>query len=151
MNIFYLHKNPWTCAEMHCDKHVVKMVLETAQLLCSAYEEAPYRRTHFNHPCAKWARTSRQNYLWLCELGIALCEEYTHRYNKEHKSQRIIEWCIDNIWMLDFNHEIQTPVPQCMPDQCKSHDSVKAYRSYYHLKRGIMASDMKFTNRNNWM
>lgn len=56
MNIFYLSRDPVLCAEMHCDKHVVKMILETAQLLSTAHWElgstAPYKPTHKNHPLA---------------------------------------------------------------------------------------------------
>ena len=65
MNIFVLDNDPFKAAEYQCDKHVVKMVLETAQLLCSAHETAPYKRTHYNHPCAIWTRSSLSNYMWL--------------------------------------------------------------------------------------
>jgi hypothetical protein len=81
MNIFVLSRNPRRAAEQHCDKHVVKMILETAQLLYSAHpdkpHEAAYKRTHANHPCAIWARTSLANYQWLCALGFWLCQEYS--------------------------------------------------------------------------
>ena len=74
MNIFILDLDPQSCAEAHCDKHVVKMILETAQLLSSALwitgVEAPYRLTHKNHPCAIWTRESLDNYMWLCQLGL---------------------------------------------------------------------------------
>jgi hypothetical protein len=77
MNIFYLDKSPYTCARYHCDKHVVKMILETAQLLCGAHwatgGTAQYKPTHLNHPCAIWVRKSLSNYKWLCELGFNLC------------------------------------------------------------------------------
>ena len=67
MNIFVLHKDPVVAAQMQCDKHVVKMLLESAQMLCSPFEpgSAPYRRSHYNHPCSKWARESSSNYQWL--------------------------------------------------------------------------------------
>ena len=100
MNIFILDTNPRKCAEYHNDKHVVKMILETAQLLCGVHwitqstYEIPYKLSHKNHPCSIWARECIENYNWLCELGIELCEEYTYRYGKRHKSQDIIEWCI---------------------------------------------------------
>lgn len=61
MNIFYLDKDPKLCAQYHCDKHVVKMILESAQLLCTAVNEAagkevaPYKSTHVNHPCSIWS------------------------------------------------------------------------------------------------
>lgn len=70
MNIFILDTNPKIAAQYHVDKHVVKMILETAQLLCSAHwlngSEAPYKLTHKNHPCAIWTRECVENYNWLC-------------------------------------------------------------------------------------
>ena len=81
MNIFYLHENPQRCAEMHCDKHVVKMILETAQLLSTAHHEIDgepsiecYKATHKNHPSAVWARENRSNYIWLWNLLNSLCK-----------------------------------------------------------------------------
>ena len=68
MNIFYLAHNPTDCAQMHCDKHVVKMILETAQLLSTAHHErgstAPYKSTHRNHPSAVWVRSGVKQYQW---------------------------------------------------------------------------------------
>lgn len=152
MNIFALSKDPKKAAQYHCDKHVVKMILETAQLLCTVHwetgGEAPYRSTHRNHPCSKWARMSMGNYRWLCELGIELCYEYTHRYGKIHKSQEIIEWCfshrpnVPNGEMTDF---VQT-----MPDYCKHEDSVQAYRTYYNLEKQRMLS-WKNRERPDWI
>ena len=107
MNIFALDQNPRKCAEYHNDKHVVKMILETAQLLCGTHwiegNQAPYKLSHKNHPSAIWTRECIENYSWLCELGIELSKEYTHRYNKKHKSQDIIEWCQDNKPNLKIN------------------------------------------------
>ena len=92
MNIFILDQDPVKSAQFQCNKHVVKMCLETAQLLCSVFPSglAPYKRTHYNHPCAKWARDSWCNYMWLISHGHALCNEYEYRYNKIHKCQEII-------------------------------------------------------------
>ncbi len=99
MNIFFLDWDVKKSAEYHCDKHVVKMILETAQLLCGAHHvtdqvptkyppstlQVPYKLSHKNHPCAIWTRESLSNYLYLCELGLELCKEYTYRYGKRHK------------------------------------------------------------------
>jgi hypothetical protein len=133
MNIFYLDRDPETCAQYHCDKHVVKMILETAQLLCATQwlcgTEAPYRLTHKNHPSTIWTRQSIHNYRWLCELGIQLSLEYTLRYGKVHKSQDIIQWCIDNEPQLPDTPFVDPP--QAMPDYCKLDNTVEAYRKYY--------------------
>ena len=131
MNIFYLHSNIKFCARYHCDKHVIKMILETAQLLCTALWtlgiEAPYRKTHVNHPCAIWCRKSKQNWMWLRDLGLALCKEYTYRYGKIHKTQQVLE----SLMCPDLPSDKFTPPPQCMPEQYKHKKCIKAYRLYY--------------------
>jgi hypothetical protein len=136
MNIFFLDENPETCAQYHNDKHVVKMILETAQLLCGVHhttnhntDHVPYKLSHKNHPCSIWVRSSLENYLWLCELGLELCKEYTYRYGKKHKSQQVIEWCVihrPNIPDKPF----QRP-PKAMPDDFKVEDVIQSYRNYY--------------------
>jgi hypothetical protein len=135
MNIFVLDEDPKTCAKMHCDKHCVKMILETAQLLCGVHHtignEAPYKLSHRNHPCSIWVRECLENYVWLCDLGIELCKEYTYRYGRRHKSQDIIEWCVINLPNIRENGEL-TPFKLAMPDECKiNEDPVSSYRKYY--------------------
>ena len=135
MNIFFLDVNPRKIAQYHCDKHVVKMILETAQLLCGAHwmvgSEAPYKLSHKNHPCAKWTRESDENYEYLCEIGLALCEEYTHRYGKVHKSEAIIEWCATNVPLLPRDVGSTTPA-MAMPEEYKvGYSVVQSYRNYY--------------------
>lgn len=131
MNIFFLHLIPSICAIYHVDRHVVKMILETAQLLCTAIwvsgKEAPYKKTHENHPSAIWARKSKANWLWLKKLGIALCEEYRFRYGKIHKSESIIR-ALECPELPD--DEFTSPTP-AMPDKYKCDCSLKSYRNYY--------------------
>jgi hypothetical protein len=131
MNIFVLDENPIAAAKFACDKHVVKMILESAQLLCSVHPEgtAPYKRTHYNHPCTKWTRESEHNYDWLISHAYALCLEYTKRYGKVHKSQQVIKWCDENRPKLPQCGP--TPFAQAMPEQYKNDDIVEAYRAYY--------------------
>ena len=117
MNIFVLDENPSIAAAMHCDKHVSKMVLESAQMLSTAHrmldgvetksrsnsgkrivkyymlgdnrEYYLYNAVHFNHPCTIWTRESSQNYLWHYELFCCLCDEYTKRFgDKIHLTDR---------------------------------------------------------------
>lgn len=136
MNIFFLDSDPKKCAQYHNNKHVVKMILETAQLLCGVHhmsdqvtDQVPYKLSHKNHPCSIWVRSSLENYLWLCELGLELCKEYTYRYGKKHKSQLVIEWCIINkpkIPDIDF-----TEPPKAMPNEYKVSDVIQSYRNYY--------------------
>ena len=94
MNIFYLHEEPLVCAQMHNDKHCVKMILESAQMLCTAHRALDgndkcdnlfmYKQAHLNHPSTKWVRENVYNYKWMFNLFEELCEEYTYRYEKVH-------------------------------------------------------------------
>ena len=146
MNIFYLDRDPQRCAAMHCDKHVVKMILEYAQLLSTAHHEIDgdpsidcYKATHKNHPSAVWARENRSNYQWLWQLLSNLLQEYTFRYGKIHKTESSgVFWALKNL-----PHELRggkfTDPPQCMPDYCKDDDPVVAYRTYYIKEKAYMA------------
>ena len=140
MNIFFLSMNPKEAAMFHCDKHVVKMILETAQLLYAAHwilgtsqEDLPenaYKLTHQNHPCSVWARESLTNYLWLCSLGWWLCKEYTFRYKKIHKTEKHIMWLFQNP-PQDIPYLVMTQPAQAMPLEYKENDPVEAYRKFY--------------------
>ena len=147
MNIFFLDFDTKKCAEYHCDKHVVKMILETAQLLCSTHwvigSEAPYKLSHKNHPCSIWVRESLSNYLYLCDLGLELCEEYTYRYGKRHKSQDVIEWCLTN--KPNISDTEFTEPPKAMPDEYKVNNVIESYRNYYI---GAKKDFAKWKNRN---
>ena len=148
MNVFYLHENPTTAAQVQCDKHVVKMVLETAQMLsavCARYdiiEEDGYRVTHRHHPCTLWAGDSRDNFDWLVKHGRALSDEYTERYGKVHKSRRVIDLYAQH---RDAVPDIgPTPPAQAMPVLYKGDDPVMAYRrDYTEHKRLTMSMPWK--------
>ena len=156
MNIFFLDWDTKKCAEYHCDKHVVKMILETAQLLCGAHhvthqaptkyrpstDQVPYKLSHKNHPCSIWVRESLSNYLYLCDLGLELCKEYTYRYGKRHKSQDVIEWCLTN--KLNICDKGFTEPPKAMPDEYKVTDVIESYRNYYN---GAKKDFAKWKNR----
>jgi len=134
MNIFVVDRDPKVAATMLCDKHVVKMIVETAQMLCTAASklghQVPYKPTHANHPCTLWAGESLSNWNWLIQHGISLCEEYTLRYNRIHKTQSIIEWCKDS--NIGPTRDIGlTPFKLSMPDKYKCSDPVESYRNYY--------------------
>lgn len=144
MNIFYLDQDVKKCAQAHCDKHVVKMILESAQLLSTAHHVlggngAVYKKTHENHPCAIWVRESRANYYWLWLLMVYLGQEYTYRYDKIHKT---ITDHKENLKEAPNNllGTLMTPFKVCMPDYCKVQDNpVESYRNYYvNEKRKIL-------------
>ncbi len=152
MNIFFLDLDTKKSAEYHCDKHVVKMCLETAQLLCSTHwvlgGEAPYKLAHKNHPCSIWTRESLSNYRYLCEFGLNLCQEYEYRYGKVHKCKQVIEWCIDNEPLI--NDLGMTKPALAMPDEYKSDCAIQSYRNYYN---GAKLTFAKWKNRDipNWI
>ena len=141
MNIFVLDKNPEIAASMACDKHVVKMIVETAQMMCTVISshgyDTPYRPTHKNHPCTLWAGQSRDNWNWLIDYGMGLCDEYTRRYGRVHKSQSVIEWCA--MKHIDLPNTARTPFAQAMPPQYKNTNPIKAYRDYYVGEKSYMA------------
>lgn len=146
MNIFVVDNDPKIAARQLCDKHVVKMILESAQMLCSAFEngEAPYKRSFYNHPCTKWARESQANYEWLLTHAYELCEEYFNRYGKIHKSLDAIDWCDNNYHKLNLPNVGLTTFAQAMPDEYKNDNAVKAYRDYYNGEKSYFA---KWTNQ----
>jgi len=136
MNIFHLDKNPILCAKWLCDKHCVKMVLETAQMLCTAYQrhyglkDDLYKPAYPNHPMTRWVGNTTQNYEWTLELFKCLLIEYEYRYNKIHKSFDIYNTLI-KIGNPVFIHNHFTNPPLCMPDKYKSNDYIKSYKNYY--------------------
>ena len=149
MNIFYLHSDPVKAAQIQYNKHVVKMILESAQMLCTAHHcygdseqkaNVPYRQAHLNHPSTIWARRSRSTYMWLYDHMIALGKEYTKRYGKEHLT---ISKCRDFLATppVHIQGEDFTEPPQCMPDEYKvDGDSVSAYWNYYEQDKFKVAN-----------
>lgn len=97
MNIFALSSDPVRAAKQHCDIHVIKMLVEAAQLLCTCnyvrgtYKDWMYKPTHVNHPCSIWVRSSATNYLWLLELAEALADEFEFRFGHEHKTASVVK------------------------------------------------------------
>jgi hypothetical protein len=122
MNIFVLDNNPQLAARYHADTHAVKMILESAQMLCAAHWigwqrmlkppadlkrrelqawledhvpeplRPPWKMTHVNHPCTRWTQFAWGNYMWHSRLGLALCAEYEARYGRVHKSLEVHRW-----------------------------------------------------------
>lgn len=134
MNIFILDEDIEKCAQYHCDQHVVKMILESVQMLCTALNKkgvtTPYRSTHMKHPCVLWVEHSYDNFLWLAELTKALNSEYLFRFdkNEDHKSMTVLQ----QIGHHKFEACGLTEFPQAMPDQFKvPGDPVLAYRQFY--------------------
>ena len=150
MNLFYLNIHPIIAATSQCDKHIVKMLLETAQLLSTAVrlltdytdeDRDLYKITHKNHPVSMWVRSSRKNFKWTLTHAIALCNEYTRRYNRIHKSQAVIKFIRDTFDELEFPQVEFTAPALCMPEQYKtfSDDPVLCYQEFYRNEKSKFA------------
>ena len=145
MNIFYLDKCPVKAAKYQYNKHVVKMILESAQMLCAAHhvignpDDSPYKLAHKNHPSTIWVRESIYHYDWLWNHMIALGDEYTKRYGKKHLSitkmnDHEMYWAPLSMPSPEFKQP-----PQAMPDEYKDDCSIKAYWNYYIGEKHIVA------------
>lgn len=138
MNIFYLARCPQKSAMLMCDKHIVKMILESAQMLCTAHhvngtlllKTEIYKPAYKNHPSTKWARESAEQYKWLYKHFCTLCDEYTRRYGKVHTTDQKLR-SILFIHPTEFDYIGFTPPPKCMPNIYKKGHTVFAYRKYY--------------------
>jgi hypothetical protein len=156
MNIFFLSRSPKEAAERHCDKHVVKMILESTQLLYSAHwilnpdllPVGAYKKTHVNHPSAIWIRESLSNYLWLCSLAWYLCKEYQFRYglHKVHKCETHILWLLEHP-PIEIPRIGLTMPPQAMPDQYKQPNPVDGYQLYYIEDKAKRRGIVNYTRR----
>jgi hypothetical protein len=163
---------------MLCDKHVPKMIVETAQMLATAYIcpsgkrdhppgcppglISPYRHTHFNHPASLWSRSNHLNHAWLIYHGLGLCSEFELRFGRTHKTLSALAWfanCYHDRWQTSSWPNckslaelvfFQQP-PQCMPEDCKiGNNSVAAYRRYYLLYKSRFASWSKNRKKPDW-
>lgn len=162
MNIFILNEDPRIAAGQQCDKHVVKMIVESAQMLSTAHrlldgeieirpsksgkrmvkywrlndyrEDVLYKAVHMNHPCTVWCRETEENYMWLYEHFEELCKEYRYRYNKLHLTEQVL------LKPLQFPPKNipsarLTPFAMAMPNEYKSDNIVESYRQYYMSKQ----------------
>jgi len=174
VNIFYVHQEPKICAQQHVDKHVVKMILEYAQLLSTAHrildgveyvgksksgrkatryllsddrEHHLYLASHLNHPSAKWTRHSACHYRWLFKLWIELMREYNYRYGKIHSAARLIPYLKElpkNIPENGFSAPWRAMPEEFKADRSEPDYTIKSYRAYY---LGAKTSMFKWKNR----
>lgn len=171
MNLFYLDTRPEKCATLHCDKHVVKMIIEYAQLMSTAHrmidgieyeaqsklgrrvrrwkhpnnnmDNVLYKASHINHPTAVWVRSSWGNYRYLYKLFCALCDEYTYRYGKVHLTDIKLRQLLEEPPKNIPTTRFTAP-PPAMPDDVKSTNVVEAYQNYYNKYKRDFA---RWTNR----
>lgn len=156
MNIFYLDADPVECAKAHGDKHIVKMPLETAQMLSTVWHRfgdsdeikaSIYKITHTMHPCTQWVATNTSTYEWTVRLYIALCKEYEYRRGRIHASYALSKFLSIVPGGLSGGSFVAPPL--CMPDEyaiqaapfagqasekSRSESVCQAYRKYYQYK-----------------
>ncbi len=167
MNIFALSRSPQESARQMLDKHIVKMPTETCQMLHTNIVYMQYVHTYgkepqlkdlkafhqeigselmkpamLNHPSTIWARQSLDNFDWLLYHGVSLCGEYTHRYEKEHGTQkRIVDCGLYREFIENHNYPLDelTPVSIAMDDMYRIENTfddewdfvIESYRHYY--------------------
>lgn len=179
MNIFYLDNDPVIAAQMQCDKHVVKMILESAQMLSTAHrvldgiqcidtssggrkvkrwkinndyhrDTLLYKATHVNHPSNIWTRQSKQNYIWHYNHFCALCDEYTYRYEKVHSSDTKLRELLSMVPNNISDSFGLTPILLAMPKEYHSKDLINSYRNYYQSKNSQFNMSWKKRNIPSW-
>lgn len=136
MNIFVVDSDPKIAATMLCDRHVSKMILESAQMLTAVADRYGYpilyKVSHKNHPCTLWAGDRYANWRWLIDHALEMEQEKIRRTGTGHISAEVIRWYADNSYGPPKDNLPMTPFAQAMPDQYRnSLDPVKAYRTYY--------------------
>lgn len=145
MNLFILDEDLNKSIQYLPDKHVVKMPVESAQMLCAAFYAmqypmeglALYKATHLKHPCTIWTYSSRENWLWLQEYTMKLGEEYSYRYGgKQHKSVELIR----NLPVPVEESKGLLPFVKCVPKELENLELIDAYRQFFiqykgHLKQ----------------
>jgi len=163
MNIFILNNDPIIAAQEQCDKHVVKMIVESAQMLSTVHrmldgvmerrpsksgsmlqywklndqrENILYKACHFNHPSTVWTRESKANYQWHYKHFIALCDEYTYRYGKVHSTDTKLRIALQQI-PTNIPEKHMTPFKLAMGSnpECMLEDAVESYRRFYETKQ----------------
>ena len=165
MNIFVLDMNPQTAAQMQCDKHVVKMIVESAQMLSTAHrmidgylekrpsksgkrmvdywvhpdkekEEVLYKAVHHKHPCTVWTMESVYNYRWHYDHFCALLDEYTYRYGKKHGTEKLRFWLAPVPRRIPQVKWTEFPLAMQHEPQCiHEGQTVRSYREYYQTKQ----------------
>jgi len=167
MNLFVFSKRPRRNAQLYCDQHVRKILLELTQMLYTAYHallpvsdvrawlranDAPgggYRPTHVDHPVTRWVRATPQNYRYAATTALALCDEFEHRFGKPHACRRHVVWLVVHTPFNDGACDASagarrrrlTPFAQAMPGAYKDPTSAKrAYRRYARAEKRVFAN-----------
>jgi len=156
MNIFYYNHNQEICAQQHCDKHVVKMIVEYAQIMSTTHRVVDnsdnpllYKQTHVNHPSVIWCRYSRENYEWLYGLFIEVCKEYTYRYGKIHATEVRLKSILSTPPKGLESSVFIEPTPAMSNKYIVKNDSIQSYINQFNYEKSHLAS-WKNRNTPNW-
>ena len=146
MNIFITNNDPIICAQDHCDVHLRKQILETAQMLSTAHivldgNQVAYKKTHQNHPCSVWVREASENYFWTVGLLESMLIEYEYRFQKHHKTSETVNAL--RSMPANIKQKSLTPFVTAMPDECKRSDPLESYHYYLKVKFNEWASREK--------
>ena len=156
MNIFFLDKTPEKSAQYLCDKHIPKMLLESAQMLSTAIQRHTgeldylYKSAYPKHPMTIWVGDNRDNFTWALYNAFCINNEYEYRFKKNHKSYKVIKNIIDFELMAHIPDGDFTDPPQCMPDEYKDNDYVTAYRNFYKGEKEYFAKWEKGRQQPEW-
>ena len=174
MNIFALDSNPVKAAQLQCDKHVVKMIVESAQMLSTSHrildgnlisklsksekrlskywelpdsrEEILYKAVHVHHPCTLWTMQSNNNYIWHWIHFAALCDEYTYRYGKIHATDILLREKLKNLPInIPIGYLTKHELAMKSNPECITNNTIESYRNYYRTKSDKFK--MIWTNR----
>lgn len=147
MNLFFLDSNPFKAAKYNVDKHCLKIILESAQMLCYAFPEnlTPIKNSKkgfYFHPMSKFVRESYQNWTWTLDHFSGLLNEFEYRFNKKHSYVKVLDWLIKNQKFLNFENYYQTSYkkwPQCFGqyrNECYvKDDPILGYQNYYNVAK----------------
>lgn len=165
MNLFILDKDPVKAAQLQCDKHVVKMIVESAQMLSTAHrmldgtlvkipsksgktnvkgwilpdarENVLYKAVHMAHPCTVWTMQSNNNYTWHWVHFAALCDEYTYRYGKVHSTDKLLREVLKQLPnKIPVGYLTNQPLAMKANPECMHpNDPVRSYREFYQTKQ----------------
>ena len=163
MNLFVLDKDPVVAAQLQCDKHIVKMIVESAQMLSTAHrmldgemivtrtktgrkgrhyrlggdlENVLYKAVHYHHPCTVWTMQSNNNYNWHYVHFCALCDEYKYRYGKTHMTDTKLRDVLKTPPKnIPVGYLTKHPLAMKSNPECMFEDVVKSYRAYYQTKQ----------------
>jgi len=180
MNIFFLHEDAVIAATMQCDKHVPKMLLETAQMLSTAHrvldgtkiqrpsksgkrmvwywehpdpqlDEVLYTPTHVNHPSSVWIRENSENYKWAFTHFVGLCVEFRFRFRKAHLSETKLRRPLANLPKNIPPSVERSPIALAIDDKFKGPDPISSYQKFYQAKQERMTMEWnRGTHKPDW-